>query len=203
MGVKLAQEIWEAERVIEEEDSVEFDETDLMDMEDGNPVRHVEQVEEPPRGDDHNAEESLDVDLSTCDIEEVPQETAPDHGVVAAQQDREKIAEECIRELEEMDVDSEDIEMEAPPTAAVESSLPLASPTVETTESTIETQPTESITNNMEVDAPTTPVVVAPAPARPLQVQVQFEIAVQVVSLAKKAHKELEKPRRWFERIAL
>jgi hypothetical protein len=105
--------------------------------------------------------------------------------------------------------------MEAPPpesaallaaAAAAESPLPLAPPAAETKESTTETQPTESITNNMEVDAPTTPVVVAPAtpaPARPLQVQVQFEIAIQVVSLAKKAQKELEKPRRWFERIAL
>lgn len=197
MGAHLAQEIWEAERIIEEADSVQVDE---------------------------NMEEDTDVSAEQQLLDHVPPQDVEASGETDVE--REKLADACIRELEEMEVDSEDVEMEAPqvaaasvPAPATEASLPLSS-TVESPESTTGAHPKEDNTNtmeaatennnnnnnNMEVDVPAAPaaVVSTPPPAvRPLQVQVQLEFAVQVFSLAKKAQKELEKPRRWFERIAL
>jgi hypothetical protein len=54
----------------------------------------------------------------------------------------------------------------------------------------------------MDVDMPAPVAVVTPlSTAR--QVQIQLEIAVEVFSPAKKAQKDAEKSKRWFERIAL
>lgn len=147
MGPKLAQEIWEAERVIEEIEAGESNEMDIMEHTNGG------------------------------DTEE--------------QKTRELLAEECIRELEDMEVDSEDIKME-------QSSKMEAT----TTEKATETQQTEKHSNRMDLDMPAPVAVVTPlSPAR--QVQIQLEIAVQVLSPAKKTQKDAEKSRRWFERIAL
>ena len=112
---------------------------------------------------------------------------------------RERLADECIRELEEMEVDSEDIEMDTPPLIQ------------DTAEKTAETPPignnndgsiSSSSSNNMDFDMPAPVAAVAPlSTAR--QVQIQLEIAVQVFSPVKKAQREVEKSKRWFERIAL
>jgi hypothetical protein len=70
-----------------------------------------------------------------------------------------------------------------------------------TTEKATETHQTEN-NNRMDLDMPAPFAVVTPlSTAR--QVQIQVEIAVQVFSPAKKAQKDAERSRRWFERIAL
>lgn len=176
MGPKLAQEIWEAERYSDEMERAETNEVDIMEQNHGGNVDPQEDsdqlVTEPAKG---------------CDTEE--------------QMTRQLLAEECIRELEEMEVDSEDTEMEQSSIMEV-SPETLPTPEVTMTEKATETHQIEKNNNRMDLDMPAPVAVVTPlSTAR--QVQIQLEIAVQVFSPAKKAQKDVEKSRRWFERIAL
>jgi hypothetical protein len=56
----------------------------------------------------------------------------------------------------------------------------------------------------MDLDMPAAPPAAVVTPlSTARQVQIQLEIAVELFSPAKKAQKDAEKSKRWFERIAL
>lgn len=263
MGPKLAKEIWEAERVVEEMDAVGPDQMEVVGdygiqshveaPDDGGTLvienhKHGSDVEAPDDGGTIVIEQSPD-DTGTTVLEnrkhgsdiEAPDdggtmvlehrkhgtdvEVSDDGGTIFLEQPpgsdaeehraREKLAEECIRELEEMEVDSEDIEMEASSASSTMEASTLTPPTLgatttattTTTEKATETPKIENNNNNnnrMDLDMPAAPPAAVVTPlSTARQVQIQLEIAVELFSPAKKAQKDAEKSKRWFERIAL
>ncbi|KAG8832615.1 hypothetical protein FRC17_001017 [Serendipita sp. 399] len=104
MGVRLAQEVWEAEQLIEQ------DETDDKMEQTGDEQPAIETEEKPwfekvDQPEEDSAEQMEEANEATPS--RVDDDAAATIANTELEKERERIAEECIRELEEMEIDPE------------------------------------------------------------------------------------------------
>ncbi|KAG8775100.1 hypothetical protein FRB91_001047 [Serendipita sp. 411] len=105
MGVRLAQEVWEAERQVEEEDGgTEKDEKMGQSSHEINPAGETEGKHWFEKVDIHEEYSAEQMDEAN---EATPSRVDDAIANVELEKERERIAEECIRELEDMEIDVE------------------------------------------------------------------------------------------------